>query len=174
MAKIAFTKLGLKINTEVKSINWNDQVIEIKKYLPIDAKLNLISNVLNNCAEDEKYYNMGKFEVYFALEVLYAYSNITFTEKQREDVCKLYDLVVSSGLYDIILVEIDKEEIHFLYETAHNAIHAIYAYSNSLMGVLDAVNTDYSDLNLSAEDIQKKLADPENLALLRGIMTKLG
>ena len=36
MAKIGFTKLGLKKNTNLITLNWNDQIIEIKAYLPID------------------------------------------------------------------------------------------------------------------------------------------
>jgi hypothetical protein len=30
MAKVSFTKLGLKLNQEIKTIIWNDQVIEVK------------------------------------------------------------------------------------------------------------------------------------------------
>ena len=33
---------------------------------------------------------------------------------------------------------------------------------------------DYSNLNLDATEIQKKLADPNNMELLKSIMTKLG
>ena len=60
MAKVAFTKLGLKLNKDNKTIVWNDQEIEIKQYLPINEKLVLISNVLNFCADDKKFYNEGK------------------------------------------------------------------------------------------------------------------
>jgi hypothetical protein len=42
------------------------------------------------------------------------------------------------------------------------------------MGVLDTVNQDYGNLNLDATEIQEKLGDQENLALLRQILTKLG
>ena len=54
------------------------------------------------------------------------------------------------------------------------SIDAIYAYQNSVMGILDTISTDYSNLNLDATEIQKKLADPENLDLLRSVMSKLG
>ena len=48
MAKIAFTKLGLKVDKENEIINWNDQEIEIKQYLPVNEKLELISRIINN------------------------------------------------------------------------------------------------------------------------------
>ena len=42
------------------------------------------------------------------------------------------------------------------------------------MGILDQVSADYKDLNFDATAIQKKIADPQNLELLKGVMTKLG
>jgi hypothetical protein len=42
------------------------------------------------------------------------------------------------------------------------------------MGILDTVSSDYNNLNLDASEIQKKIADPENMELLRNILTKLG
>lgn len=62
MAKVSFNKLGLKINDEVLNINFNDQEIEIKQYLPVNDKLVLISEVINSCAEDSKFYNPGKID----------------------------------------------------------------------------------------------------------------
>ena len=42
MAKVPFTKLGLTKNTNVGSFEWNDQTIEVKGYLPIQEKMQLI------------------------------------------------------------------------------------------------------------------------------------
>ena len=42
------------------------------------------------------------------------------------------------------------------------------------MGILDTISTDYSNLNLDASEIQKKLSDPNNLTLLKDVLTKLG
>lgn len=174
MAKVSFTKLGLKSNKDIKTMIWNDQEIEVKQYLPINDKLTLISNVLNHCSEEEKFYNMGKFELYFTLEVIYNYTNISPTEKQKEDACKLYDAFVSSGLYYEILNNLNEDDVAFLYEVALDSIKAIYAYSNSAMGILDAVTTDYKGLDLDANGIYNNLADPQNMELLKGIMTRLG
>lgn len=174
MAKIAFTKLGLKVNKEVTNISFNDQKIEIKQYVPANEKLDVISNIINASADDMKFYNVGKLEVFGAIEIISAYTNIGFTEKQKEDICKLYDLFVSSGLYNLILDNIPESEIRWIEEVMMNTINSIYKYQNSAMGILDAVNQDYQNLNLDATEIQQKLGDPENLALLKSIMTKLG
>lgn len=174
MAKIAFTKLGLKINKEIKVINWGDQEIEIKQYLPVNDKLEMISRIINNSADDMNFYNVGKIEIFTALELIFTYTNISFTDKQKEDICKLYDLLISSGLYAAVVAEIPKVEREWIEDVTMDTIESIYSYQNSILGILDTVSKDYSNLDLDASKIYGELADPSNLALLKGIMTKLG
>lgn len=45
--KPTFTKLGLKINNTVKTIIIGDQEIEVKQYLPVNNKLEIIGNVIS-------------------------------------------------------------------------------------------------------------------------------
>lgn len=174
MAKVSFTKLGLTKNQEVKNVEWGEYSIEVKQYLPINEKLNLISNVINFAHDENNYSNPVKVDVYTALEIMYAYTNINFTDKQKEDVTKLYDLIVSSGLYTKILEAIPDNEYCNLLNAIRKSIDAIYSYQNSVMGILDTISADYSNLSLDATEIQKNIADPENLELVRSILTKLG
>ena len=175
MAKVSFTKLGLIKNQEVKILNWNDQDIEIKQYLFVKDKMELVSNVLNYSHDGESNFaNPIRLDVYTTLEILYFYTNINFTDKQKEDALKLYDLVIGSGLYEKIIDLIPTEEYHDLLNTIQESVDAIYAYQNSVMGILDNVVNDYSNLNLNASEIQKKLGDPDNMALLRDVLAKLG
>ena len=174
MAKVSFAKLGLVKNQEVKNVEWGEYSIEVKQYLPINEKLNLISNIINSAHDENNYSNPVKVDVYTALEIMYAYTNINFTDKQKEDVTKLYDLIVSSGLYAKILEAIPGNEHCNLLNAIKKSIDAIYAYQNSVMGILDTISTDYSNLDLDASEIQKKIGDPENMELLRSVLAKLG
>lgn len=174
MAKVSFTKLGLTKNQDVKNIQWGDYSIEVKQYLPINEKLILISNVLNNSHDDNNFANPVKVNVYLALEIMYAYTNINFTEKQKEDITKLYDLIDSSGLLAAVIDAIPVAEYKTLVDGIHSTIDAFYNYRNSIMGILDTLKTDYSSLNFDAAEIQQKLADPENMALLKDVLAKLG
>ena len=56
MAKLGFNKLGLSKNNEVIDLMWNGQKIEIAQYLPIDQKLILINEVINESADLKGYY----------------------------------------------------------------------------------------------------------------------
>ena len=174
MAKLAFTKLGLKVNDEIKTIEFNEQVIEVKQYLPVNEKLEVIAEVLNNSADDNNFANPVKVDVYTAIAVLEAYTNISFTEKQKENVTKLYDMVISTGLYNAIIEAIPNDEFVSLNNAIVNTINAFYRYHNSVLGILENISADYSNLNLDASAIQQKLADPENMQLLRSVLSKLG
>ena len=105
---------------------------------------------------------------------MYAYTNLSFTEKQKEDAAKLYDLVVSNGVYSAIIREIPTSEIRQLVDGVKECAAAIYTYRNSVLGLLETVSQDYSNLNLDAAAIQEKLANGENVEFLKDILTKLG
>lgn len=174
MAKIAFTKLGLAQNKTVKTINYNGQDIEVKQYLPVNDKLGLISSVINLSADENNFANPMKVSVYAVLEIIDYYTNINFTEKQKEDPCKLYDLFVGNGLSTTILDAIPKVELNELLTGIEDSINAVYNYRNSIMGILDIIQNDYDGMNLDTQNMQQAIADPNNLALLKDVMTKLG
>ena len=174
MAKVPFTKLGLKKKEEIKNITINDQVIEVKQYLPISDKINIITNVIENSADDNNFANPVKVEVFANLEIMYAYTNISFTDKQKEDPTKLYDLLEENGVIAEVIAAIPENEYALLLGWIDETIEAFYTYRNSVMGIMEQISTDYSNLSLDATEIQQKLADPQNLELLKNVMTKLG
>jgi len=110
MAKVAFSKLGLTANKDIKTITWNEQEIEVKQYLPVNDKLILCARVLNQVVDEQGYYNPGKIEIFKTLEIIMTYTNLTFTEKQKEDPGKLYDLLISSGFEKLVIDNIPDEE----------------------------------------------------------------
>lgn len=174
MAKVSLTKLGLKINQDIKTIEFNEQTIEVKQYLPVNDKLELISNVINASHDENNFANPVKVSVFTTLEIMYSYTNINFTDKQKEDPTKLYDMLISSGLVAVVINAIPEAEYHEVLCGVSDSIDAVYTYQNSIMGILDNISTDYSNLNLDASEIHKNLADPNNMALLKQILTQLG
>lgn len=174
MAKLSLTKLGLTKNLKVKIVDFNNQKIEVKQYLPVEDKLNLISDIINSSVDENSFYNPGRLHIYQIVNIIMAYTNISFTDKQKEDVYKLYDLIAGSGLAVAVLNAIPADEYDFILEGTEETIQSIYSYRNSVMGILDNISADYSDLELDASKIQENLADKENLTLLRDVLAQLG
>lgn len=172
--KIPFSKLSLKKLGEVRTVNYEGFDIEITQYLPIEQKLILIGNVINEAADMNNFMNPIKTDLFATLEIIENYTNITFTDKQKEDPAKLYDLLVENDLVSLIFDEIPKEEFDFVYNGIIKCSEAIYSYRNSAYGVINALSSEYDDLNLDASKIQEKLADPENLKTIKDVLDKLG
>ena len=174
MAKVSFTKLGLKLNQDIINIHFNDQIIEVKQYLPIEDKLDLIANVINASADANNFANPVKTNLFTSLEILYFYTNINFTDKQKEDVAKLYDLVYSSDLMQIVINAIPEIEYSSIIDGVNLVSNSIYAYRSSLLGVMEAAMSDYNDTQMDVNAIAETLGNKENLTLLKDIMSKLG
>ena len=176
MAKVSFSKLGLSKNTNINIIEYNGQNIEVKQYLPINDKATLVAQILNYTLNngENRFPNPLQVETFLTLNIIEKYTNINFTDKQKEDPTKLYDMLISSGLVAEVVNAIPEAEYHEVLCGISDSIDAIYTYRNSVMGILENISTDYSNLDLDATNIQKKLADPENMALLKQVLTKLG
>ena len=176
MAKVAFSKFGLKPNSEIKTITWGGQDIEVIQYLPIQKKLGLIGRVISQAHEqDANYSNPVKIEVYAALEILFEYTNITFTEKQKEDIPKLYDIVYSSGLWQVVIDAMPTDELDIIMNGIENSIEAIYKYQNSALGIIDLLKGDMETIdNIDVEGMKQSLAEIAESPLIKEIVPLLG
>lgn len=176
MAKIAFSKLNLSkiANKETVIIEFNNQPIEVTQYLPISDKLDLISEIINWSIDENNYINYSRIEIFYLINIILSYTNLTISEKQKENFLKLYDQFVASGFAKMVLETIPKEEIDFIYNNTIKTIKGIYKHKTSALGILETISEDYSNLNLDASEIQAQIADPDNMALLKNVLSKLG
>lgn len=177
MANIAFESLGLKVNQDVKFLDFNEEKIEVVQYLPIQKKLELISEVLSNAlSEDtEGYYNPIKLEVFTAIAAIESYTNIEFSEKDKENIPHLYDLLKTSGLLKLIITEgIGELEYDELFFEVEACMRAITTFNNSFYGIIKNIGANRDIVNFDIGELQKKLQDPESLALLKEIAPLLG
>ena len=179
MAKVPFSKLQASINNcdckkSYRNKAGEEICYEVKYYLPFAEKLELVSRIINQSVDDNGFYNPMRVKLYMTLEVVYAYTNLSFTEKMKEDPFKLYDILVSTGIFtDIINCIRDKDWVE-IQAGVWDTIKNIYDYRNSVMGILEKVKDDYSNLELNAANIQDQLSDPNNMELLRDVLAKLG
>jgi len=73
------------------------------------------------------------------LYIIFEYTNISFTEKQKEDYGKLYDLLYSSDIISSVLKEIPQEELNILFNGVTDTLKAIYEYQNSAFGLIEGL-----------------------------------
>lgn len=170
MAKIAFSKLGAKIDTSTINININNQIIEVAQYLPLQQKLEMLEAIVQIVVDTNPYYcNPGQVHMLMTIALVKNYSNITFTEKQEEEQNKLYDLLSSSGIATSITNAIPKSEIEFFINMVQEALKNYYAYNNSVNGILENLGQNRNDI---AE--LKDLVETTDLSFLKDVVAKLG
>ena len=112
-----FSSLILKPEEpEVVVAQLNDQQeIEVLSYLPVRDKIDLIQIALQKSFENGVY-NDIKLDVYFNLNIVYLYTNLTFTPEEKEDEFALYDKLEKNGIIIRVLGAMpDKEYEDLLY-----------------------------------------------------------
>lgn len=160
--KVSFTNLKLKVNTEVNTFQFgeNKTKIEVLKYLPIEDKNDLIHIALQN-AEEDGIYNDILLEMYFNLYIIYFYTNINFTDKQKEDPAKLYDQMQSNGLITSVIEAMDNDEYANLLTSLEVIRDANLTYKNTVGAVLQTIIQDLPRNAAAAAEIVNNL-NPEN------------
>lgn len=151
MAKITYAGMKLKVNEDVKTIDVNGNSIEVLQYLPVDDKYSLINITLQK-AKEGAIYNPLKKDMFFHLHLMYMYTNISFTDKQREDESKLYDTLVSNGVLDKVIEAIPENEFNLLYSYLNDQEQEILKFRNTVGGALTEI---IQNLPIQAEEMQK-------------------
>lgn len=176
MGKISFSKLGAKPNSNVEEVKFGNTTIEIKQYLPMNDKIQLIERVVNAAAPSsgDRIINWAYVNVMIDLLLVEYYSNISFTEKQKEDTYKFFDNLFGSGLGDLIIDAIPEDELDWIVENVNLIIESVFTYKTSAMGIFEGISDDYKNLDLNADDIRAKLADRNGVEFLQEVLDKMG
>lgn len=175
MAKVSFTKLNKIKSLEPVDVQLGEETISVIQYLPLEKKLAIMQNIIEQAGNNEEgFYNIVKLTVFYTIEMLRAYTNISFTEKQLEDPQKLYDIIVLNNIWNEVKKAIPQSELTDMWENTCALAREITDYNHSALGILNLVSNDYDNLNLDVKEMTEKLSDRTNLTLIKDLLTKLG
>lgn len=174
MAKVNLTKLNKIKSLDPIDIKIGEETISVVQYLSLEKKLAIMQNIIEQAGNNEEgFYNIVKLTVFYTIEMLRAYTNISFTEKQLEDPQKLYDIIVLNKIWDTIKQSIPEDEVNYIWENTCALAREITDYNHSALGILNLLSNDYDNLSLDTTDMANKLSNVDNLKMLREILTKL-
>lgn len=175
MAKLSFTKLNKIKNLDPVTIDFQGYDIEVEQYLPLEKKVELITSVIEQSGNGEEgFFNIVKLDAYYIIEMIRAYTNISFTEKQLEDTTKLYDAIRLNDVWAAVADAIPGGEREYIWSNILALAKEITTYNNSVLGVLKAISNDRDSLNFDVEEIMNNLNDPQALSLLKGMVDMTG
>ena len=147
MAKVTFSKLGLKMPNEVKTIIVNEELsYEVKQYLPLKDKIDLVQYVIDNSLDvTTGAFSPIRLDTYFHMAVMKWYTNITFTEKQMEDIEKTFDLLDVNGIFDDVVSAIPEDEYGLIDYWVTQTSADISKFNLSVAGMLANLRNGTSD-----------------------------
>ena len=164
-------KISYQDKIENKEITYDGYTFNVRSWIPMEDKLALIGNIINASIDDNTFYNPARLHIFYVMNMVKEYTDIDFKEM---NIMYAYDLLDVSGLWDIIEKYIDENEINFIKQNIKETITNIYAYKNSVLGMIDAMNQKSEDLKIDGEALQKVIGNPENLTLVKQILDNLG
>ena len=174
MAKVNLTKLNKIKSLDPIDIKIGEETISVVQYLPLEKKLAIMQNIIEQAGNNEEgFYNIVKLTVFYTIEMLRVYTNISFTEKQLEDPQKLYDIIVLNNIWETVKDSIPENERDYIWDNTCALAREITEYNHSALGILKLMSDDYENLNFDVQEITEKLSDRTNLDLVRNLLTKL-
>lgn len=175
MAKVSFNKLnGVKSLPPVKHL-LGECELEIEQYLPLEKKIDLITSVIEQSGNGEEgFFNIVKLEAYYQIEVIKAYTNINFTDKQLEDIPKLYDLIQLNHIWESVESVIPKNELEYIWNNILSLAKEITNYNSSALGILKAISNDRDGLNLDLTELVDQINDPQSFNMVKDLVEKMG
>ena len=156
MAKVSFGTLKLKKQETTTTIKIADKDIEVLNYLPIEDKYDLIQATLLEAAEGIGF-NEVLIEMNFYLNVVFLYSNISFTETQKEDRYKLYDILESNGIINEIVNAIPVQEFKSLMDSFDLEKKRVGRENRSSAGILNNIISKLPNKAQETSDILKNI-----------------
>ena len=156
MAKVSFGTLKLKKQETTTTIKIADKDIEVLNYLPIEDKYDLIQATLQQSVEGIGF-NEILIEMNFYLNVVFLYSNISFTETQKEDRYKLYDILESNGVINEIINAIPVQEFKSLMDSFDLEKKRVDRENRSSAGILNNIINKLPNKAQETSDILKNI-----------------
>ncbi len=136
MAKVTFSSLKLKTKDDIKTIKIGEKEIEVKQYLPAADK-NAILEIAMQRADEGTVMNTFALDALFHLYLVFKYTNLSFTDAQKEDLLKLYDILESNGIIDMVVSAIPEIEYNTLRDNLEEMTKAYSKYRNSARAVVE-------------------------------------
>lgn len=152
--KTSFSTFKLKPIKKYAEFIYNDRKIQVLQYLPIVEKNDIIEVAYQKSIIENKF-NPLLFNIYFTLNIIYSYTNLTFTDEQRKDEMKLYDLLMSHRIVESVLMLIPKSELIYFPENITDYVSNSIKMDYSAVGL---INNGIQAVNKMSSVIQEKMS----------------
>ena len=173
MAKISLSKITPEKSMAQKVITINGEEVIVEQYLPIEEKVALVEKVLGYVFDASGMESPIRTEIYFNLEMIRAYTNISITDKMMENAGKTYDLLEVNNIIDTVIEAIPETEYQNVLNYVEGIISRIVTFNYSFVGSMKALLKDYNTADTDVQALVEQLKDVENSEILKHVIQQL-
>jgi hypothetical protein len=144
--------LDLKLEVKIPEIGFKfgENEIKVKQYLPIEQKASIV-NIATRGAVVDGIVSRVLMDAYLHLLIVENYSDLEFSDEDKDDLLGTFDKLQSTGLVDLVIENLPQAEYEYLFNETN--IHA------------DNLNKFYASFGLATQSMQNlgDIFNPENI-----------
>lgn len=141
----------LNLKKEIPTVKLENG-IQVKKRISTSDKIDLIQIALQK-SEEDNLYNEVKLDCYFHLNIVYLYTDIEFSEEDREDEMELYDILDRNDIINQVIAAIGEDEYDDLRSKLTEMKLEFLSYRNTAAAVLTRIVQDLPKNAAAAKEI---------------------
>ena len=134
MAKIGLNKLNLNKKQDVKVIQYEGNDIEIIQHLDIGSKSALVSAAVRGSVI-QGIVDEILLDAYLHLFIVDRYTNISLTQKQRENLLETFDLLESNKFFDVVISGMAENEYDYIFTMAKRLMNNVNEYNRNIISM---------------------------------------
>ena len=134
MAKIGLNKLNLNKKQDVKVIQYEGNDIEIIQHLDIASKSALVSAAVRGSVI-QGIVDEILLDAYLHLFIVDRYTNISLTQKQRENLLETFDLLESNKFFDVVISGMAENEYDYIFTMAKRLMNNVNEYNRNIISM---------------------------------------
>lgn len=173
---IDFADLGLQMpEDKLAQFNIGDKTIQVRQYLPIDEKADLIKYVVDWALDNSTgCFSPIRLDVFFSLALCRWYAGIACHFDQNVSFSQMYDILEQNGILDQVVAKIPDDEYDMLYNLMMETVKDIARYNNSAAGIIQSMSANAAGLDTQVTEILEKIKNGEGLETLSAIKDVVG
>lgn len=132
-----YTEEDYNNSYKTSNIKVGDKNIAVFNKRPIESKINIVQLALQESMENG-IYNEGKLQTLFYVYTVFYYTDIEFTDEEKADYYKVFNVLFNSGLLEKIFAKIDVDEMKILTELLDSQKTTNEKYLLSAAGIVNS------------------------------------
>lgn len=154
------------IKSTTSTVNIDDtHTLEVKSYLPIDQKIELINWVVENSLDTQTgCFSPIRTDVFFAMALAKWYADVEFDDDVV--ISDAYDILESNSVFDAICTAIPEHELNYINDALEDTLKDIARYNNSFAGMMSGMDAESAGLNDAITKILEQVKNRENLEMI--------